>query len=367
MKTFKNYLIKSLIILFNIIIISCNQDETIIDESPTLKVPDIKYSNFLKYKLNIDELNFEYNSEMEAYIIDGDGVFPITSIDNWIQEFEGTELSKSTNNLVEKSQQQSYSTTLDNSIVSQIAIYIESDVSGTTWQTAISDAIVKWNSVGARVGFVETSTRSYADITITDYTDLDSNTIAWAYYPHSSTTPGREISINRKYDYLSSNRKLNAIMHEIGHTVGFRHTNTTDGDHITGTATSGNDNSSIMHSSIHGGTDFTYNDEVAIFKIYPSTYFSTPYSKTYSLLIERSITINWSESFNPSTAINLEVYKNGSFYTTIVSNHRSKSYTYTFPFNPTLVGDNMQIVGTVYQFGIKRDVYYSKIFTFGAY
>lgn len=107
------------------------------------------------------------------------------------------------------------------------------DVSGLSsvpdWQTAARAALVQWNAVNC--SSVHLAEGTPADIVFSTTADFDQFTAAIASWPADapagSHKPGPTIRVNTPYSQTPNNAstKLRNMVHEIGHTIGFRHTN----------------------------------------------------------------------------------------------------------------------------------------------
>jgi hypothetical protein len=148
------------------------------------------------------------------------------------------------------------------------------------WQTAARQALTEWNNLNcSNVRLVEGTP---AVIAYTTYT-TSSSTAAQATFPADapagSGLPGPTIRANTAFSGSSSARLL-AMVHEIGHTLGFRHTNwqargepaSPYGAHqVSGTPAT--DLASMMNGGAAGDPwiGFSFYDRVAVKVLYPNT------------------------------------------------------------------------------------------------
>jgi hypothetical protein len=150
--------------------------------------------------------------------------------------------------------------------VTNIKFYISPSVS-SSWATAIRGAVSQWNAVNGTKLFMSEVTTSGAANTIINTGYSTENWVARAYLPSSSRRPGHTMTINTRYNSLSSAYKLFTIVHEMGHIFGLYHTNQTQGIFINGTPAT--DPNSVMNSFILPWNGFTDGDVTAVQIIYP--------------------------------------------------------------------------------------------------
>jgi hypothetical protein len=97
-------------------------------------------------------------------------------------------------------------------------------------QTSFDNALARYNALNLNLTFQRNSTSSGADISIIAFYELPSGGFVTlgqsAGFPSASGNPATPIKLNT-YAYNSSSQRADAttvIAHEIGHAIGFRHT-----------------------------------------------------------------------------------------------------------------------------------------------
>lgn len=183
-----------------------------------------------------------------------------------------------TYNLVSTSKYSTITIALDNSSAQHDAVF----------SAALDETISRYNAENLAVKFQRVSSRG--DITVTGYYQV-SNTLGSSGFPSQNGDPYRQVKMNT-YHYNTSTSSTNVnyiatiMAHEVGHCIGFRHTdymnrayscrsggNEGSGSvgavHIPGTPT-GPDAKSWMLACIGDGVNrpFNANDKVALSYLY---------------------------------------------------------------------------------------------------
>ena len=160
--------------------------------------------------------------------------------------------------------------------INQIQVDLSGLNSEPAWQSAARDAIAHWSGIAD--SYVKIVEGSPADITVST-TCTSSNVAAYASFP-SGGNPGGTIYVNTCFGYSTSDaQKVHNMVHEFGHTIGFRHSNYVQlgesagpegASHIWGTPTSGNDAGSAMNggTALNSWAGFSASDELATARIY---------------------------------------------------------------------------------------------------
>ncbi|QHI36438.1 hypothetical protein IMCC3317_18010 [Kordia antarctica] len=155
----------------------------------------------------------------------------------------------------------------------RINVFIDNSV-GTTLTTDAVNAITELNGINnCALFFVRVTNANQADITIrSDFGVESSNVLGRAGFPSN----GRVFNtVTLNVDALGAfgaTIRRNVVIHELGHCVGFRHTDWSangEGSAVNIPGTSANDTGSIMWHTARGGNAFSTGDLVAFRALFP--------------------------------------------------------------------------------------------------
>ena len=161
--------------------------------------------------------------------------------------------------------------------INQITVDLSGLNSQPGWQSAARDAMSYWSGItDANVTMTEGSP---ADITVST-TCTSSNVAAYASFPAGGNAGGT-VYVNTCFGYSTTDaQKVHNMVHEFGHTIGFRHSNyvhmgesagTVGANHVFGTPTSGNATGSVMNggTALNSWAGFAASDLTAVRARYP--------------------------------------------------------------------------------------------------
>ncbi|OQP45269.1 hypothetical protein A4H97_32645 [Niastella yeongjuensis] len=223
------------------------------------------------------------------------------------------------------------------------------------WKKSSATAMGYWAGIAnTSINFVRYPSSYGGDRFINVVDDagtLPDNVIAAAEFP-SSGNPGFQIRIN--LDFLSnmtvsSGQRVYNLVHELGHCIGFRHsdlanyTEAQNGAIAIPTTSAGIDNFSVMKAgtALNSWAGFSSDDIVAAQSVYPvglgySNWLTSPnsgkypgYSHYFILDYSDPINITWNASLVSTPTVTLQVFQNGVFKQTIgIGIPNTGSYSY---------------------------------------
>jgi hypothetical protein len=235
-------------------------------------------------KAQIQSLGFDNRNVQkvdEGYLVEGDIILTTENLTNASSSPEliiANEEHYRTTNLVNPSSYPTIKVGISNSSSSHTSVFT----------AALDEAIRRYNAEGLRVRFQRVT--SGANITINAYYQAN-NTLGSAGFPTSSGAPYSSIQMNT-YHYSTSTSSTNVnyiatiMAHEMGHCIGFRHTDYmnrayscggsayNEGSagvgaiHIPGTPTGASSGSWMLACSSGGNRPFTSADRTALNYLY---------------------------------------------------------------------------------------------------
>ncbi|WP_010182252.1 zinc metalloprotease [Aquimarina agarilytica] len=130
----------------------------------------------------------------------------------------------------------------------------------SSWISASNDALKRWNNELEKISLQTVSNRQIADIEIlydsleTDPTfdrlPLPDSAFGYARFPTVDGSPGIKIWVNPRFDVcngpIRQSQRIANVQHELGHNLGFHHTNDFSGFQVEGTPEF--DGESVMRS-----------------------------------------------------------------------------------------------------------------------
>ncbi len=268
-------------VLFMVIAFAQSCKKSDITKEETLSPDELQQlKTFVASTTALPIASVEYNST-KKYFIAGKDI--IISLSNAKQRLKNMEISPGT---TEGTSQRVYMYTVTQTNAASIAVYADNTVPAE-WLTALDQAIANWNSTNSHVymkrvtattitttsgkGKKKTTTTSTVpptyNIIVKTLNDPTTSMVAQAYLPYWDGTVGNEVDINTYYNYLSSSYKTFALTHELGHSIGFTHTDGTYGNLVPGTPEV--DPNSVMNSFVLPWNGFTFYDVAAVNTIYP--------------------------------------------------------------------------------------------------
>ncbi len=237
--------LKFLLIFILIVSVSC-QKENVDEEIQELPANALSTLKYLTENLGYDESDFEVNLDSQEFI-NGDFGISFKLSDN-------INKSGTANGIQAKNQWIGQPVYYSNS--KSIYYYMESDFP-QNYRTPFAWAAWHWTAVSTNISIRRTYTKSQADVVLSTFDDSTTGAYARAGGPTGDGNVGTYLNINIAKNHTSSSSadKMVLMLHELGHTLGFHHSDVTTGNHIVGTNNAtyhtNNNCGSIMRSSVY--------------------------------------------------------------------------------------------------------------------
>lgn len=208
---FKRFLILSALAITIAGFNSCSKTETVAE----LGIPDHVKAQITALGFNADEAI----AVEGGYVVEGDIFLTNEDLNETIVNVQS---------LIVGNEEQYRTTNLVTGLPRNITVFIKTSGSNalpTSYGAALDEAISRYNAQGLLVTFTRVSTASAGAIDITKAPN-NASYLASAGFPTSTGNPYNSIKVNSTY--LGSNPGTNylgtILAHEMGHCIGFRHT-----------------------------------------------------------------------------------------------------------------------------------------------
>jgi hypothetical protein len=218
-----------------------------------------KYYTFLEQASGVSRDKIMYNDRNGSFTVADDMVVSKASLDEYLATGSAAPDGRT--------EQRSHNILLSDAYATNFKYYIQPSLT-TGWRDAVIQAIAQWNNVGgSKLRLVQVSTQAESNINVFMGAYDAANWVARATLP-SGNGKGT-LEINPRFNDMASGQKLFAMAHEMGHNIGFWHTDQTTGNLIPGTPVT--DPNSVMNSYVLPWNGFTNYDLVAVRYLYPGT------------------------------------------------------------------------------------------------
>lgn len=157
--------------------------------------------------------------------------------------------------------------------VKVVNVRLSSNVSDE-WEKAVKSAISKWNSLDGKIQFKYRTEQQDNEIIVRSKKLGKTRVIAQGYYPMNGLPSVEGIEINSEFIYkdgFSHAKKVETMVHEMGHILGFGHTDNDSSitSYLSLSGCSGKDPESVMQPTImEGWNGFSSCDKKAFSKLY---------------------------------------------------------------------------------------------------
>lgn len=252
---------------------SCDQEsnEEVVPALTTETTLD-KYYTFLEEASGVGRGDIAYDKTTDQFTVSRDMIVDRNTIDQYIDTEESAN---------GRTEQRMHNILLTNAQATNFKYYIQPALT-QGWRDAVVGAIAQWNGVGgSKLRLVRVGTQAEANINVFMGAYDAANWVARATLPSGSGKGTLEI--NPRFNDMAANQKLFAMAHEMGHNIGFWHTDQTTGTIVPGTPAT--DPNSVMNSFVLPWNGFTNYDLVAVRYMYPAGSFTrTIQAENYSAM-----------------------------------------------------------------------------------
>ncbi len=184
---------------------------------------DVLYNTLIGWGYAADQIV----EDGEFYLVDGDIIFDKSKI------YNDPALSRIDENIVTKE---------------VVNVWLHPGMNND-WKDASFKAINRWNNELEKISLVTITDRRNADIEIlydsleedltTMFIPLTSGAFGRGTFPTAEGLPGNKIWVNPRFNFcdtgITQNLRISNVQHELGHTLGFHHTNAFNGFQVEGT------------------------------------------------------------------------------------------------------------------------------------
>ncbi|MEI6948660.1 M57 family metalloprotease [Paraflavisolibacter sp. H34] len=237
---------------------SCKKSDTA-DLAPATESHDIaSLQQAVAQSLGTDPASVVYQKELQQFVVEEDSY---VTLEDAVRRFAHHGVTSG----VQAATHQQHYYLIKPEKVNAITLYADTTVPAA-WLTVLDSAIASWNAAGSRVRLQRVNSPTGATTKVTTNYSV-SSTIASAAYPDYYGNPGNRVTINTYHNGMTVAKKRFALTHELGHSIGLAHTNSTWGSLIEGTPTT--DAQSIMNASVLNWSQFTAFDLLAVRTLYP--------------------------------------------------------------------------------------------------
>jgi len=255
-----------------LLVFSCDQESQENQVTPTPDVELNQYYAFLEEASGVDRTDITYDKAADQFTVNKDMIVSRATIDQYLTP--GTPGGRT--------EQRRHDILLNDTQATNFKYYLQPTLT-QGWRDAVVQAIAQWNGVGSsKLHLVQVGTQAEANINVFMGTYDAANWIARATLPTGNGTGYFEI--NPRCNDMAANQKLFAAVHEMGHNIGFWHTDQTTGTLIPGTPVT--DANSVMNSFVLPWNGFTNYDLIAVRYLYPASgaFTTTIQAENYSAM-----------------------------------------------------------------------------------